>query len=729
MPNRQQLPYGSWPSPIDATALVTGASAPTDVRADNQVTWWSQTRPDQGGRVQVMRQDADGSLRDVLPDGWNARTRVHEYGGGAWWVHDGVVFATSWADQRVYRAEPDREPVPLTPAPALAHTLRYADGALTPDGSTVICVREAHPGAEPGDAHGETGASGAEGDGAEGDGTKASGAEDPGVDPSRQVRNEIVAFAAAPPEDGTQPPRPVVLVAGHDFVAAPRISPDGRRLAWLTWEHPDMPWDATALWVADLITDGPSPRLDGVRLVAGVPGGPGGSGGSGGPGGFQESLAQPEWTPPGELLVISDRSQWWNVYRVDGIDGPAGVTPELVPLHHVEAEVGEPAWVFGQSRYAATADGTVWFTYSGADGAHLVSVSAAGKVRDHVLPYVALRSLRLDGSRLVALASGVDQEPAVVEIDLTAADPAAGIPVRPLRAPRDLVQECGLRPDAISRPRHVSFPSHDRTAHAWLYLPSGADIRGPDDERPPLVLAVHGGPTAQADPSFRLAVQFWTTRGFAFADVNYGGSTGYGRAYRRLLDGAWGVVDVADVCAAATWLADQGLVDGARMAIRGGSAGGYTTLQALATTDVFAAGASHFGVADLAALARDTHKFESRYLDRLVGPWPEAEAVYRERSPLAHVDGFSRPLIVLQGDEDAVVPPAQAEMIVSALAARQVPHAYLLFAGEQHGFRRAESIIAAVEAELSFYGQVFGFTPAGDVPAVRVECADHLPSR
>ena len=684
--SKQQLPYGSWPSPIHATALVAGASMPTDTWAEAGTTWWSQTRPDQGGRIQVVRRDPDGSLHDALPDGWNTRSRVHEYGGGAWWVHAGAVFAASWTDQRLYRTDPGREPAALTPEPPFPSGFRFSDGRVSPDGSTVICVREDHT------THG-----------------------------TAQVRNEIVALAARP--DGADPASPAVLVAGHDFVAAPRISPDGRRLAWLTWEHPDMPWDSTALWVADLVADGSASRLERVRRVAGE--GPR----AGGPGG--ESLVQPEWSPSGALFVVSDRTDWWNVYRVDGLDGSAG--PELAAVHPLDAEVGEPAWVFGQSRYAVDGNGTVLFTYTDGDGAHLVTVAPDGEPRDAVLPFADLDSLRLDGDRLVALARSTDTEPAVVELALTAPvdEAPTDVPrVTVLRAPRDVAGAFGVTAETVSRPRPISFPSGPdgaRTAHAWLYLPANADAEAAPQDRPPLLVTVHGGPTASADPSFRLAVQFWTTRGFAVADVNYGGSTGYGRAYRRLLDGAWGVVDIEDVCAAARWLAARGLVDGDRMAIRGGSAGGYTTLFALATTDVFAAGASHFGVADLGALARDTHKFESRYLDGLVGPWPDAEAVYAQRSPLNHVDGFDRPLIVLQGDEDAVVPPAQAELIVSALAARQVPHAYLLFAGEQHGFRKAENIVAAVQAELSFYGRVFGFAPAGDLPPVEIAFADNLP--
>jgi len=657
------VPYGAWPSPIDARDLVTGASQPIDVWAEAGTTWWSQTRPDQGGRQQIARRDSDGTLHEPLPETWNARTRVHEYGGAAWWVHHEVIFSVEWSDQRLYRVDPGRPPVPITPTPATPGALRYADGRLTPDGELCVCVRESHV--------------------------------------NGGVYNEIVAIVAAVP-DGAEPAEPVVLFTGPDFVAAPRISADGTRLAWIEWQHPNMPWDTTRLWTADLVRDSDGVRLQNSRQVAGGP---------------DESLIQSEWGPDGTLYVVSDRSDWWNVYRVD-----AG--GELTPVHPLAAEVGQPAWVFGQSRYLV-GDGRVWLTYSSAEGAHLVEVTADGAVRDDVLPFVVLGSLCLDGSRIVAIGLRATADPVVIEIDLTERNrqPGVGLPFIVLNHPAD----SGLPAAAISVARSIDFPSSGgRTAHALLYLPASAEASAPAGEKPPLLVAIHGGPTSAAYPAFRLSTQYWTTRGFAVVDVNYGGSTGYGRPYRRLLDDAWGIVDVEDACAAADWLAQQGLVDPDRLAIRGGSAGGYTTLAALATQDVFAAGASHYGVADLGALARDTHKFESRYLDGLVGPWPEAAEIYTERSPLSHIDGFNRPLIVLQGDEDPVVPPAQAEAIVNALAANQVPHAYLLFPGEQHGFRRAENIVRALEAELSFYAQVFGFEPAGSIEPVEIAFAEQL---
>jgi dipeptidyl aminopeptidase/acylaminoacyl peptidase len=671
----RQLPYGSWPSPISAQDLVTGVAEPTDVWAADGAVWWSRSRPDQGGRIQVVRRDADGARHDdVLPDDFNARSAVHEMGGGAWWVHDRAVFAVSWNDQRLYRIEPGGVPVPLTPEPEVRRGLRYADGRVTPDGRTVICVRETHP-------------------------------PEGGVD---MVLNEIVALPAVPEGPIAEPS---VLVSGYDFVASPRISPDGRKLAWVAWQCPNMPWDATVLWVADIEPLGAAHGAQ-CRLVRPCPVASGRG----------ESLVQPEWGPDGELYVVSDRSNWWNVYRITGLEK---LRPKMTPVHAVEAEVAVPAWLLGQSRYVVGPDATIWFTYSAADGAHLVRVLKDGTATDVVLPFLRLDAMRLDGSTIRGIAAYATQEPAVVSLALDSPG-ARRPPVTVLQPPRDH----GLDPASISRPQRVRFPSaKGRTAFGWLYLPANAEATGPPDELPPLLVSIHGGPTSAADPSFRLATQYWTTRGFAVVDVDYGGSTGFGRTYRRLLDGAWGVVDVEDACAAAAWLADEDLVDGGRLIIRGRSAGGFTVLNALATREVFAAGASHFGIADLAALARDTHKFESRYMDRLVGPLPGNASVYAQRSPLTHVDGFDRPLIVLQGGEDRIVPPAQAELIVHALAGKQVPHAYLLFPDEGHGFRRAENIVRAVEAELSFYAQVFGFELAGDVRTLPIEFADRLPIR
>ncbi|NMH95999.1 S9 family peptidase [Pseudonocardia acidicola] len=652
-----ELPFGSWPTPITSELVVAAAVRLSEARVDGTDVYWSEGRPVEGGRTQIVRRAADGRVTDLLPDGMDARTGVHEYGGAAWWVRDGVVWFTNWTDQRLYRLERGAAPVPLTPAPALPRGDRYADGDLSPDGTAIVAVREHHP----------VGGSGA-------------------VD----VRNEIVRLAA------DRPSQPEVLVSGPDFVVAPRLSPDGAALAWVSWDHPSMPWDDTVLTVRDLAS--------GTDTV--VAGGPG------------ESVAEPRWQADGTLLFLSDRTGWWNLYRWT----PGGAVEPVIEL---DAEIGVPAWQLGSSRYAVLGDGragTVVFARwrDGYDG--LAVRRPDGTVADLDLPFSAIAGVRAAGpDGVVVVAGAPTAEPAVYRIGLATPAPQ----VETLRPPRDL----GLDPAALSVPEPISFPSVDgtgapRIGHALFYPPTGSGHRGPDGELPPLLVVIHGGPTGSATPVLSVGTQYWTSRGFAVVDVNYGGSTGYGRAYRDLLKGAWGVVDVADCIAAARWLGEQGRVDPHRLAIRGGSAGGYTTLAALAREDTpFAAGADHFGVADLEALAADTHKFESRYLDGLVGDYPAQREVYLERSPIHHVDRFDRPLIVLQGSEDAVVPPNQSEMIVDALRARKVPVAYLLFDGEQHGFRRAENIRRALDSELSFYAQVFGFAlpPEEDIAPVEVE--------
>lgn len=640
MSERVEAPYGAWASPITAETVISAAVGLNEVRVDRLdggAVWWSEGRPEEGGRVQIVREGVD-----VLPEGFAARTRAHEYGGGAWSVQAGVLFFANWSDQRLYRLDPgSTEPVAITPEPEVPMGDRYADIDVAPDGLGLVCVRERHP---------------------------ADGGE---------AVNQIIALSC----DGSV--EPTVLVTGPDFVSSPRLDPTGTRLAWLQWNHPDMPWDETTLLVADVGRAG----LGDPRQVAGGAD-------------TRESVFQPQWSPDGVLHYVSDRTGWWNVYREGSTE----------PVIAVEGEIGTPQWVFGMSRYALLDDGTV--------------VAACRRNgRDELLgydvPFTSIDSVVSDGRLVVFVGASPTQESAVVRFG-----PASG-EHELLRAPRDL----GLDPSWISVPEAIEFPTApgpdgaDRTAHALYYAPTNPEAAAPAGEKPPLLVLSHGGPTAATRPMLSLGTQFWTSRGFAVVDVDYGGSTGYGRQYRERLKGAWGIVDVQDCVAAARFLADRGDADSDRLCIRGGSAGGYTTLQALSTTDVFAAGASHYGVADLGALARDTHKFESRYLDGLVGPWPEAEALYRERSPIEHTDGLSSPMIILQGSEDEVVPPAQAEMMVAALEAKGLPYAYVLFEGEQHGFRKAENIITALESELSFYAQVFGFQPAGDITPVAVAVA------
>ncbi len=658
-------PYGTWPSPISAEHLVERAVGLSDVDthggtnthggADThgQRVVWVEGRPAEAGRYVVVEQRPDGRRVDLVPSGFSARTQAHEYGGRCWAFDGDDLICSNWEDQRLWRFPAgDGEPVPVTAPPPAPRAVRFADPVVTPDRRWLICVRERH------------------GEDVVNDLVAVPLAGTSGNGPA-------TAAAATATAAGGGLGDPVVLAGGHDFFAAPALSPDGSRLAWLSWDHPEMPWDATELWVADLRTDGAGAAIAGARLAAGRDG---------------ESVQQPRWSPGGVLHWVSDRTGWWNLYR----DGEA-----LAPM---EAEFGVPAWVFGQRTYTFLGDGTLVAAWHGPSGSGIGAVHD-GRAHPIATAYTSFRYLAAAGDAVAAVASSAREFPAVVRLGL---DGSTAV----LRRARD----ADLPDGTVSVPQRLQFPTAGgETAWALVYRPANPDVTGPEGERPPLVVMTHGGPTSQAVDDLNLAVQFWTTRGFAVADVDYRGSTGYGTAYRNRLRGSWGVCDVEDVVAAARHLAATGVVDGERCVIRGGSAGGYTTLAALAFTDAFAAGASYFGVADLGALARDTHKFESRYLDRLVGRWPQDEAAYRARSPIFHVDGFDRPLLILQGLEDMVVPPAQSEMIYEALKKKGVPVAYLAFAGEQHGFRKAETIVAAVSAEMSFYGLVLGFTPEGAV--------------
>lgn len=636
-------PYGSWPSPISAADVAGGGVVPgfVQVTADGTVCW-SELLPAQGGRTTVRRRRADGTVEELLPAPWNARTRVHEYGGRAFLlIGDGLVFS-SWTDQRLYRVEPGGEPTPLTPEPSQPHGWRYAEPVAGADGE-LWCVRESH-----------------------GD----------------RVSHEIVAV----PLDGAAadaPDRVRVITAGSDFVAAPRLSPDGRRLAWLAWDHPRMPWDGSELRVAELAADG---TCGPARTLLGGP---------------TESVFQPEWADPDTLYAVSDRSGWWNLYRVAVAD------PDPHPLAPRAEEFGVPLWLLGYASYAPLGDGRIAVLH-GTDALRLGLLDpSSGALEELDIEgldgYTSWHpTLSAAGGRLAGVAAGPQRAAAVLAVD-----PAARR-AEVLCRSRDQLPDPAYLPEP--QPWTVTGPD-GREVHAIVYPPRNPAYRGPADERPPYVVFVHGGPTAQVVAELDLAKAFFTSRGLGVVDVNYGGSTGYGRTYRERLRRQWGIVDVADCVTVARDLADRGLADGKRLAIRGGSAGGWTTLAALTRTDAFGAGTSYFGVAELLRFAEDTHDFESRYLDSLIGELPADRDVYVERAPLSHVDELSCPVLLLQGLEDEVVPPSQSELFRDALARKGIPHAYLAFEGEQHGFRKAETVITCLEAELSFYGQVFGFDP------------------
>ncbi len=623
-------PYGSWASPIDAAQVLSRAIGFTEIRLDDNDVYWLEIRPSEGGRQVLVRRTSTGEVADVIGEDANVRTMVHEYGGGAYLVSDGTVALANFADQRWYRLDPGDDPVPITPEPPGPQSIRYADGVVA--GDLVVCVRESHP--EDGEAV-----------------------------------NELVAF----PLDGGG--EPAVLVGGPDFVSSPRVSPDGRRLAWLSWDHPNMPWDETLLWTAPF--HGTS--LGDREVVAG---------------GHGVSVVQPEWGLDGGLFYAADATGWWNLYR----DGES--------LLGRVVDAGFPQWVFGQSCYGFLSEGRLVAAYY-EDGQHRLGILRNGALTHLDLDYTSYRSVVTDGDhRVLFIGYHPARPPRIVEFDVDRGTESV------VAANPDLIDAA-----FVPHPQPITFPSgDDEPAHGYFYPPTNPDYQAPIGELPPLRVEIHGGPTSNAIPALSLDFAFWTSRGIGVVDVNYRGSTGYGRAFRDRLKGAWGIVDVEDAVAAARYLAASGLADPDRLIISGGSAGGFTTLASLAFHDTFAAGSSYYGVADLELLDAHTHKFESRYLDSLVG----SREIQRERSPIHHVDRIDRPVILFQGLEDAVVPPEQAQLIADALDAKGVPHALVLYEGEQHGFRDADTIVHAIESELSFFGRVLGFEPAGEPAAVEI---------
>lgn len=633
--------YGSWPSTVRIDDLVVDSVRLSESWVDGDDAFWIEGRPSEAGRSVLVRRSADGATSDLTPPPSDVRSRVHEYGGGSYTAAGGTVVFSDRQTGRLFRLDPgDTTPVSITPD----GPWRYGDLRFDSARRRFLAVREDHPG--------------------------------PG---------QPVAAIVDVPLDGDRPPR--VLVEGSDFFASPRLSPDGRWLAWLEWDHPDMPWTATRLRVAPVLADGSIGSSD---LAAG---------------GHEEAIVQPEWSPDGVLHLVSDRTGWWNLYRL--LDGP-----RLEPLAPMDAEFADPAWTLDRSSYGFLADGSIVAVARSGGRDRLLHVTPGDRIGELVSPFTEFDNLRVGASAVVAIASSPSEAPCVVALD-----PATLSQSGVLRRSTSTTVD----PATIALPESIMFPtSGERVAHALYYPPTNPLAAAPEGELPPLVVRSHGGPTANASTGLNLEIQVLTSRGIAVVDVDYGGSTGYGRAYRQVLDDDWGIVDVDDCVAAARYLVDRGDVDPARLAIEGGSAGGYTTLRALTTTDVFAAGISLFGVGDLEMLARDTHKFESRYLDRLVGASSATDHVYRERSPIHALDRIGCPVLVLQGLDDRVVPPAQAEAISAALTSRGIPHAYIAFEGEGHGFRGAAAIRMSMEARLAFLAAVFGFSVAYDLPPLEL---------
>ncbi|AEJ41076.1 Peptidase, S9A/B/C family, catalytic domain protein [Sulfobacillus acidophilus TPY] len=633
-------PFGTWKSPISAQSLVERAVGLDDVLTDSSGDYWIESRPEENGRSVLMRRTLNGRTEVVTPEPYHVRSRVYEYGGGAATVADGTVYFTDYRTHQVVRLSEGRQPEPLTPE----GPYRYGDLHWDAARRRLLAIREDHT--------------------AQGHPT-----------------HTLVAI------DGHSISPGQVLVSGHDFYQAPRVSPDGRRIAWVSWNHPAMPWDASELWLGEWAPDG---SIQQPKRIAGGP---------------AESVQQPLWSPDGSLYFISDRTGWWNIYRW---------TPEsgVTPVTALKAEFGVPTWTLGQSTMGLIDSHTLLATYSIKGYSHLVRIDVDTRELTHIrMPFTWIGRLKVGPTAALMIVAADNDVSQVVRFDWH----------------HDRFQtlrrawERPVMPDYLSRPQPIEFPTSDgTTAHAFYYPPANPHYRAPEGERPPLVLFVHGGPTTQRFPVYQPAIQFWTSRGFAVADVNYGGSTGYGRAYRQRLTGKWGIVDVDDCVFLTRYLVRQGLADERRLAIRGSSAGGYTTLAALTFRKTFHVGASYYGVSDLASLAQETHKFEAHYLDSLVGPWPAAEAEYQARSPLAHTDQCRTPVIFFQGSDDRVVPPPQSAQMVEGLKAQGVPVSYVTFAGEGHGFVDGATIVRATEAELWFYAKIFGIRLADPLPPIPV---------
>lgn len=639
MSDKQIRPYGTWPSPISSRSLVEKSLRLGNIQIDNENVYWTEGRPEERGRTALMHWSLAEGQKELGPDDINIRSRVHEYGGISFTADAGRIFYIEFSDQQIYELLNDGSIQQITNA----ESFRYIDIRLDAGRQRLIAVGEDH--SDPAD-----------------------------------IQNLLISINL----DGAKQHQ--VLASGHDFYASPEISPDGSRLCFLTWDHPNMPWDGTQLWMSEIEDSGA--LTEPVQLA----------------GGLQESIFQPQWSPDGKLYFTSDRSGWWNLYEYAG--------GKLRCVLEKAAEFGLPQWVFGMSMFSVIDTGKLLASYRDNDGSHLIKIdTTSGDSHEFSLPYTHIDQVRAEGDMASFIGAGPETPAEIVVLNLRSGE------WTPIQASAAIEFD----KDLISAPEAISFESRPgELVHAWFYPPQNPRYEAPDTEKPPLIVLSHGGPTANSPGVFAMVKQYWTSRGFAVVDVNYSGSTGYGRAYRERLRGTWGIRDVEDCSAAATYLSQQGRVDPERLIIKGGSAGGYTTLAALAFGDVFKAGASYYGVADLELLAGDSHKFESRYLDSMVGPYPEAKDIYFERSPLNHADGIECPVIFLQGLDDLVVPPNQAEVMVKALKDRGIPVAYLPFEGESHGFRQASTIMRSAEAELFFYSRIFGLELEESVEPVEI---------
>ncbi|MDJ0731530.1 MAG: S9 family peptidase [Crocosphaera sp.] len=640
MPSPIIAPFGSWKSPITSDLIVAQSIKLGGVIFDNNDIYWLEGRPQEKGRNVLVKYSPDGQITEITPQPFNVRSCVHELGGGSFLVSNSVVYFINYQDQRLYQQLPNEKPKSLTPD----NQCRYADFILDSHHNRLISVCEDHSHAD------------------------------------RECENKIVAIDIQTGEIKT-------LIEGDDFYSSPRLSPDGTKLAWISWNHPNMPWDGTKLWLGNVESDS---SLKEIKWIAGD---------------TNEAINEPKWSPDGQLYYVSDKSGWSNLYCYKS-------NLNNVPIFPLTGEFSYPHWVFGLSTYTFPSEKEIICAFTQDGRWYLGSLNIGHKQLSLLeLPYTNIASLHSYGKKVVFIGSSTLEPAAVIHLDLN------------LSQTNVLKSSCELDIDSgyFSQPELIEFPTENGlTAYAWYYPPQNKDYTSPPEDLPPLLVKSHGGPTAATTPSFSLKIQYWTSRGFGYLDVNYGGSTGFGKAYRQRLDKNWGVVDVNDCINGANYLVKQGKVDGDRLAISGGSAGGYTTLAALTFGDTFKAGASYYGVSDLELLAKDTHKFESRYLDKLVGKYPEEKEIYEQRSPINFTEQLNCPVIFFQGLEDKVVPPNQAEMMVESLTKKGIPVAYVPFEGEQHGFRRAENIKYALDSEFYFYSRIFKFTPAEDLEPINI---------
>mgnify|MGYP000212244750 CR=1 FL=1 len=633
-----EAPYGSWASPITAELTTRNAVGLRSVRMDGEDLYWIESRPDEGGRRVIVKQDADGNVTDAIPDGFSSRTRVHEYGGGSYNVWDGVIYFSNHSDQKLYQHTGSGEPQALT-----NDGYRYADCIMDGGRNQLICVQEDHS-------------------------------------QEGEPVNTLVSV-------GLDGGNVRTLFSGTDFVSSPALNPAGDTLVWITWDHPNMNWDDTKMWQASVTDQG---SLSGTETIVER---------------ASLSVQEPRWSEDGKLYYISDPDNWWNIQAYEN--------NESINITEEEVEFGKSGSL-GAHSYAFLSNTQVIAKYEADGTSHLAMVDLEnGDVDEIDTPYASISKVYSNGDRIYLLGATTSSATEIAEY-------VDGDFITIKKSQEPIVDA-----SYISEPEAITFPNlKDEPTHAFYYAPTNPNYIAPVGTLPPTIVRLHGGPVGATNPAFRANNQYWTSRGFAIIDINYGGSTGYGREYRERLRGQWGVVDIDDTKAALDYLVEEGLADREKLLIRGGSAGGYSVLVALSQHDIFAAGANYYGISDLEVLARDTHKYESRFLDSLIGRYPEDMDIYKARSPINFLDGFKSPLIVFQGLLDPVVPPNQSELIVTALQEKNVPVAYYPYEGEYHGFAKKENIIHSLESELVFYGKILGFTPAGELPEIIIDNFD-----